>query len=186
MFGFNLWQIVIATIAFPVFAIIGTFQLRQFEQRDFQSQNVNIQRIDQRQLNAVRDLRGTWQGIASLKSNGIVHGQQCYSNYHMRLVIDTQTDTSIAGTESYAHQPPFAECTLTAADPTWTNPTPFNANLSGSRITSINLPFFSATLEPLSGSFTSDTITINPPSHRAAGDGEFIWWLDAPINLLRQ
>lgn len=195
MFGFNIWQIVFATIAFPILTYQGSVQFRQFEQRSFQPQTIKQQNIDQRQLSAVRDLKGTWQGTMNYTrhqpdfystARGTWQSGNCAYNFLLRLVINSQTDTTIAGTDSYSRQASSNICDAQDAsiDSNWSAATPFKASISGSRITSFDFSF-SDVFGSLSGSFTTDTITIDPGPANQISDQVF-YQLDGPINLLRQ
>ena len=147
--------------------------------------NIDQRQIDQNrsQLTPVRDLRGTWEGTLA-----DIHTQpRCIwaIPYLMRLVINDQTDTIITGTVSYELQKSTVlhtntNCIGSNGSNVWTPPIPFRADISGSRFTN----FDSGTWGSLSGSFTTDTITINPGQARAVGG--VTDQISKPINLLRQ
>lgn len=193
MFGINIWQIIFAAIAFPLLINIGIIQFRQFEQRDFQPRNIEQRTIQQRQLSAARDLKGTWEGAVGYGLDFINSGSHhCFSKYVMHLVVNNQTDDTITGTVAFSndHLNPGDDCEVATAVPT--TPIPARASIGSSSISNIDFGAFFASLGGFSGSFTTDTITINQTTV-----GQFQYdnsnpytnsyvRLSSPINLLRQ
>jgi hypothetical protein len=103
----------------------------------------------------------------------------------MSIVINTQTNTTIVGTVSLINQKAYwgkKDCPQ-QNKPAWSPPVPFSADMSGSRLTNINLGTFNDFGE-YSGSFTTDTMTINQVAeHQSQGSTV---QFKSPINLLRQ
>ncbi len=172
LFGFNIWQIVFATVAFPVLAGIGSVQFRNFEQRDFQPQTIKQQTIDQRQLSAARDLKGTWKGTARYDLTDAASRCSDFITWGLVINITAQTGNTIGGNITYT--PVSQEGTGDInCDPAQGSSYDITGTISSSSIT-INENGSSA----FTGSFTSDTITLN----QSGGGSQ----LTAPINLRGQ
>lgn len=160
---------------------VGSFVLYQFIPRTIQLQK----------LSPARDLRGTWEGTVFFKDtylSKLVDARECTGQYLVRLVIDTQTNGTISGTDSFLYQkdtlqgkPGFPNGCM-GEPKVWNTPKPFSADISGSRLTNINLDWL--TIYVGDGSLTTDTITINPgESHTSS---QTIQQISEPINLLRK
>ena len=167
LWGITIKPIIFAAVAVPTL-VIGVIIFKPFTPGN----------IDQQGLSPVRDLVGTWEGTMTYGSNGPCTNAQ----YLMRLIINTQTDTAIVGTVSYIFKKdhPSGWCGSLGE----IAPVPASAAISGSRLTNIDFGPFLAGVGTNSGSFTTDTITIDRGKGQQEG-GQF-FRLTAPINLLRK
>ena len=173
----HLWGITIKPIIFAAFVlpalVIGVIVFRQLTPAGKVVDNQN--------------LIGTWEGTMTNTDTYIAglsrYKEKCTTRSLVRLVVDTQTDTTISGTQSYSIKKFSCEVAGTGSwNPAWTAPVPFSADISGSRITDIDL--FGSYLGKLSGAFTTDTITIyRGEPHKVQRN---TYQLTAPINLLRR
>jgi len=130
------------------------------------------------ELTPARDLVGTWQGTASYTVNG-----ECAVQHLVKLIVKTQTETKITGTLSYNFKKDIPSGCFDP-DLGWSKPVTASAVISGSKLTEVNFGQFLSGLGVFSGSFTTDTITINKAgTHQFQGAS---YQLTASINLLRQ
>jgi hypothetical protein len=170
LFGVMIKPIVFVAVVIPAI-IIGVVVFMNLRKEETPSP-------EETELTPARDLVGTWQGTASYTVNG-----ECAVQHLVKLIVKTQTETKISGTLSYN----FKKDTPSGCfDPDlgWSKPVTATAVISGSRLTKVNFGQFLTGLGVFSGSFTTDTITINKAgTHQFQGAS---YQLTAPINLLRQ
>ena len=178
--GVRIWQIVLAAIAFPFLVAIGVIAWQGSQANNFQSQGITPRVIQQRAvqpsqgLTPARNLVGTWQGTAQY----IFHQTDisyCLIKFDVVLTIASQTGNNIAGNVVVTWQSAEQHGNFACAQVPQTND-PVNGTISSSSITNLN----AGTQGNFTGSFTTDTITLNQPKN---GDGD---GLNAPLNLLRQ
>lgn len=184
-FPFQLKPFVLITTFFGVVGIGGfafsTFKTvdlwpviaRDIEQRDFEER-----KIDQRQLSAARNLIGTWKGDVFTTWVFADGSLPCSEQDQMTLTITAQNDNTIAGTVTTEQLKITAgPCRLAGANPA---PQAFNNGaVSGSR-----LSLQTGSFGNLSGSFTTDTITLRQDAPVATPQVTIT--VTKPINLLRQ
>jgi len=172
LFGIVIRPIVFAVVAVSM-VVIGAIVFWQLQPREAAPTDV-----EQPDLTPARDLIGTWQGTASYTVNG-----ECAVQHLVKLIVKTQTETKITGTLSYNFKKDIPSGCFDP-DLGWSKPVTASAVISGSKLTEVNFGQFLSGLGVFSGSFTTDTITINKAgTHQFQGAS---YQLTASINLLRQ
>lgn len=185
LWGIRIWQIILAIILFPILTGMGIIVFRELENRDFEPQTVEQRNIDasrpilenrdseQRQLSAARNLKGDWAGNAIFNFQ-ITPNSSCLVTFGVTLHITSQQDNTIRGNVDLGWLKSEQRGNF-ACQPVPPSNDPVNGTVTGSR-----LALDAGQQGAFTGSFTTDTITLNQPKD-ADGDG-----LESPIHLLRQ
>ena len=174
----RIWRIVMAVVAFPILASIGVVTIQGLQNRTFtpqtlQQRTIDQRKIEQKKLTPARNLVGDWQGNGKY----IFHQTDvsyCDMNFQIDLKITSQKDNKIGGNVTVTWLNAAQHGNFACAQVPTTND-PVNGTVTGSRLT-IN----AGNGGNFTGSFTTDTITLNQPKD-ANGDG-----LVGSIKLLRQ
>lgn len=176
--GFRIWQMVLLVIAFPVLAAIGIVAFQGSQAQSFGSQTITPVTVRQRTVQQqtptpARTLVGSWHGTAQY----IFHQttiSYCLIKFEVVLAITSQHGNNLNGTVTVTWSSAERHGNFACAQVPQTID-PVNGTLSGSR-----LALNAGSQGNFTGSFTTDTITLNQPKN---GDGD---GLAAPLNLLRQ
>lgn len=155
------------------FIIFRAFALPAFIPQPFVQRAIVPRTVEKRQLEPARNLVGNWQGTAKYIFNQTAISY-CDMWFNVTLTIANQTGNNIGGNVVVTWQKSEQHGNFACAAVPPTND-PINGTISGSR-----LNFNAGGQGNFTGSFTTDTITLNQPRD-ANGDG-----LVGPVNLLRQ
>jgi len=172
--------VLIGTFAGVAAIAAGAFFAFPFIPHQFQPRT-----IEQQKLSAARDLKGTFEGaITFMESNTTSGTDYCKHSYSMRMIIENLTNTKISGTLAFKFESITGRCSSNETN-VWGNPVAFTASISGSKITRLDL---GALQGVFSGSFTTDTITLNQntPGRYDIGASQGTYTAKTPVNLLRK
>ena len=188
IFGFRIWQVILAIVAFPFLAGIGIVILQDLQDRDFQPQTIQPQTIDQQKikpqtvkkqsvavqkLTPAANLVGSWHGQAKYIFH-FTSASYCYLYFDVVLFIASQQNNAITGNVNVAWNKAEQHGNFACATVPTTNDA-VKGTITGSKL-AVN----AGSQGDFSGSFTTDTISLFQ-SHSTDSDG-----LVGSVNLLRQ
>lgn len=149
------WQFILSIVSIvAIFYVAFMFVPRIMQSRNITPINIDQRTIDQRQLSAVRDLKGTWEGKASFNA-----GQtgRCTLNESITLTINNQTENAISGIMTFTDLSGTPNTAGMRACNLGKFPVAITGDIVGTRIENIN----AGMMGTYAGTYTQDTITLN-------------------------